>query len=240
MSTKLNPLDFYEKFNGVKDLEHYIAILEQVSYDLGFEYWAYGVRRSFNQAGKQPTVLSNYPKAWLDLYKSRNYFKIDPTVIHGLRSTQLLHWSENTFTNVPEFWEEVRSFNIVEGISISQLDAQGRTGMLTFSCTELNHSTKSIDKYSPIIYWLSQYSHQYLAKELMHTELIIPEYELSIREQDILRWLAEGLTSYEVGLNLSISESTIKYHIANILKKLAVPNKAAAITKSIRLHLIDL
>lgn len=239
MSKIFNLLEFHERFNDINNQLEFISLLEEIAHELGFDYWAYGVRKSFNQSGKQPVFINNYPKAWNDIYKSSNYFKIDPTVIHGLRSTQMLHWNEDTFHSVPKFWEDVRSFDIVEGISLSQVDIKGRTGMLTFASTELNHSTKSLNKYSPIIFWLAQYTHQFLSEELLKTDIKSHALSLSIREQDILRWIAEGLTSYEIGLNLKLSESTIKYHIANILKKLEVPNKAAAINKSIRLHLID-
>lgn len=52
--------------------------------------------------------------------------------------------------------------------------------------------------------------------------------ELSAREQDVLRLVAEGLTNRDIGAQMSLSENTIKYHLKNILQKLHLHNRAQA------------
>ena len=56
-----------------------------------------------------------------------------------------------------------------------------------------------------------------------------PENSLSSRQWDVLRLVAAGQTYKEVALNLHLSESTIKYHMGQILEKLHVQNRAEAI-----------
>ncbi len=56
---------------------------------------------------------------------------------------------------------------------------------------------------------------------------------LTRREAEVLRWLTEGKTNPEVGLILGISELTAKKHVENILHKLGVPTRTAAVAKAI-------
>lgn len=43
-----------------------------------------------------------------------------------------------------------------------------------------------------------------------------------MREKDVLRWLAEGLTSTEIGEKLFISPQTVDSHRKNLMKKFEV------------------
>ena len=51
---------------------------------------------------------------------------------------------------------------------------------------------------------------------------------LSFRETEILQLIAEGCTNREIALRLSVSENTIKTHVARILEKLGTTNRTEA------------
>ncbi|SEL60613.1 alpha/beta hydrolase fold [Roseovarius azorensis] len=57
---------------------------------------------------------------------------------------------------------------------------------------------------------------------------------LSMREQQVLRAVAEGLDNREIGTALDISEKTVRNHVSGILSKLGVPTRAKAIVRAIR------
>jgi len=61
---------------------------------------------------------------------------------------------------------------------------------------------------------------------------------LTDRELDVLRYLAQGLTTSQAGAELFISENTVKTHIRHIHEKLDVSNRAEAIAKATQLGLI--
>jgi LuxR family transcriptional regulator, maltose regulon positive regulatory protein len=44
----------------------------------------------------------------------------------------------------------------------------------------------------------------------------------------VLRLLAEGLTNRQIAERLVVSEHTVHRHVTNILRKLALPTRAAA------------
>ncbi len=55
-----------------------------------------------------------------------------------------------------------------------------------------------------------------------------PLEDLSKREEDILRLVAEGKSNKEVGLTLDLQEKTVKHYMTTILQKLHVRNRTEA------------
>jgi LuxR family maltose regulon positive regulatory protein len=64
------------------------------------------------------------------------------------------------------------------------------------------------------------------------------EFELSARELDTLKLIAENLMNQEIADKLFISVNTVKTHLKNINLKLGVVNRAEAVTKAKELRLI--
>jgi DNA-binding NarL/FixJ family response regulator len=51
---------------------------------------------------------------------------------------------------------------------------------------------------------------------------------LTARETEVLTWIAQGKTNYEIGVILSACTGTICKHVERILRKLCVENRTAA------------
>ncbi len=62
--------------------------------------------------------------------------------------------------------------------------------------------------------------------------------KLSAREYEVLNWIKQGKSNWDIGHILSISERTVKYHIANICKKLDATNRTHALAKAMRYKLV--
>lgn len=61
---------------------------------------------------------------------------------------------------------------------------------------------------------------------------------LSDREVDVLRCLADGLTTSQIGDTLFISDNTVKTHVRHILEKLQASNRAEAVSKAMHMGLL--
>jgi PAS domain S-box-containing protein len=61
-----------------------------------------------------------------------------------------------------------------------------------------------------------------------------PTPPLTLREKEILRWIAAGLQNKEIAQKLEISLATVRNHIRNILEKLEVHSKLEAVSLAFR------
>ncbi|HVR71109.1 MAG TPA: PAS and helix-turn-helix domain-containing protein [Vicinamibacteria bacterium] len=61
-----------------------------------------------------------------------------------------------------------------------------------------------------------------------------PAPPLTVREREILQWVAAGLQNKEIAQKLDLSLATVRNHIHNILEKLAVHSKLEAVSLAFR------
>ena len=64
--------------------------------------------------------------------------------------------------------------------------------------------------------------------------------ELTEREVEILRLIADGESNKAIGDKLGITEGTVKTHVKGLLKKLHVPGRTAAVREAVHQGLIHL
>lgn len=64
--------------------------------------------------------------------------------------------------------------------------------------------------------------------------------DLTRREIDVLKLLAEGLFNKEIASRLNISERTVKNHVSNIFKKISVSDRTQAAVFAIKNNLIKM
>jgi DNA-binding NarL/FixJ family response regulator len=57
---------------------------------------------------------------------------------------------------------------------------------------------------------------------------VLPADRLTVRERDILRLLADGLSDRDIATALTISRRTVESHVSSILRKLDAKNRAEA------------
>jgi NarL family two-component system response regulator LiaR len=65
-----------------------------------------------------------------------------------------------------------------------------------------------------------------------------PGLDLTEREREVLALMVEGLNNTQIAGRLSVSSSTIKSHVSNILSKLGVASRTEAVTLALRSRMV--
>lgn len=221
----------------VTSAEEVFRQFEVIANSLDFEFCAYGTVFPLPLTRPAAHIFNNYPPQWWNRYQERGYLEIDPTVRHALKSTLPIVWSDSFFAEAPELWEDARNHGLEFGVAQPVRDANGAVGLITLARNSRIESPKEIQTAQMNLAWIAQFIHT----AMMHflKDQLAPEsaVELTIRERDVLRWTADGKTSYEISMILGVAERTVNYHINNTIIKLKASNKTHATAKAIALGL---
>ncbi|WP_043664403.1 response regulator [Streptomyces xylophagus] len=71
-------------------------------------------------------------------------------------------------------------------------------------------------------------------------QVVDPAQELTRREVEVVRLMAEGRSNRAIAEALFLSEATIKTHLVRIYRKFKVDNRAAAVSEAVRRGLLEL
>lgn len=63
-------------------------------------------------------------------------------------------------------------------------------------------------------------------------------FGLTPREIDVLKFMAAGKTNAEIAVLLTVSQATVKFHISNILRKLNVDSRSAAVMLAAKQNIV--
>lgn len=217
-----------------------------------FEY-AYTVINKKNPANIM--FISNYPEEWAALYKENNLQHIDPVILMAFKRSSPFIWDENitlmTEIKFNKIFELSRKYNIVNGFTFVLHDHLNNIALLSFIIDKQQASCKMesviVENMAVLQLTLIDIHEQML--KLAHSQLgrsgkvrqATSEDKpiFTPRESDVLHWASMGKTYQEIADTLNISIRTVKFHMANLVRKMGVNNARQAIRLSIELDLIS-
>jgi DNA-binding NarL/FixJ family response regulator len=71
-------------------------------------------------------------------------------------------------------------------------------------------------------------------------QVAAPRPDLTQRETEVVRLMADGHSNRAIAETLFLSEATVKTHLVRIYRKLGVDNRAAAVSECVRRGLLEL
>ncbi|MDA3839531.1 MAG: autoinducer binding domain-containing protein [Patescibacteria group bacterium] len=178
----------------------------------------------------------NYPQEWVELYQTQEFWRIDPIVLTTMASTNPQHWSE-TYRKLPpdkNFITLAHDFGLQDGCSCLTRDNIGpQWTMVSTAGGFRNYKNKAeyiLERLTP---------HFHLA--LLSLKVSDRKFQnITNRELEVLKWLSNGKTSWEISVILKVTEATINFHVKNIFKKLNVNTRSHAVAIAVYYKLIAL
>jgi len=191
-----------------------------------------------NDLREYTAINLSYPDEYIELYVINNFGKIDPLFKENVRNFSLQYF-EDTFkkygypkdmTNVS--WD----FGIKEGYAYGVRSLLKKEGSFFSFCDQ---SLKREDRTEIILRCTIPHLHQAL-KRVLFAKQRKEKPHITEREIEILQWIGQGKSNWEISVILNISESTVKFHIKNIMAKLDASSRAHSLAIAIELGLIDI
>jgi LuxR family quorum sensing-dependent transcriptional regulator len=184
------------------------------------------------------TVANGWPPEWFEIYTRENFSVMDPIPQYGASTVQPFEWAEAHYdkdSNPAAHLVMTRAteFRLMQGYCIPLHYDEG--GAVISMATE----QLTID---PVAKSALQLIGIYAHNRIRSLGRPKPEKRdlLTPREREILRWAADGKTSWEVSVILNISERTVKFHLNQASHKLNAVNRTAAVAKALARGLIKL
>jgi LuxR family quorum-sensing transcriptional regulator LasR len=209
------------------------AALTTISGQLGFDGFLY--RGHFQGAGKRFTehIESNYPASWRQQY-DKEFVQLDPTVLHACSALSPLIWSDDMYCNEAQrhFRDQARLNGIVEGVTFPIHSRNGDFALLNLSLSQSNAETRRHTR--AMLTWgalLAAVTHEVMGR-LVKQSNTAPAPKLTKREGEVLRWIAEGKSNWEISRLVSITEHGVSHHVRNLLLKFKVNCRHQAVAQA--------
>lgn len=101
------------------------------------------------------------------------------------------------------------------------------------------HGLKRSERTEEILRIIIPHFHQALCR-LRWRNKSGPNSHLTPKETEILKWVKQGKTSWDIAMILGISSRTVKFHMKNIFRKLDAVTRAHAVAVAMEKGLLDM
>lgn len=183
----------------------------------------------------------SYPASWVaDYFDEQRYFD-DPVVMIGGDLSEPFLWSSvisatSLQPSTEEFMALAADNGLREGLTFSARTPAAEAAKTLISLE--TGRTKVLHEHKHIVQYILPHIHEAWRRQQGAAQGQTEIPRLTLREREIIKWAYEGKTAWEIGVILSISERTVKFHLMNIYRKLDVSNRPHAVAKAMRFGLV--
>ena len=188
---------------------------------------------------EMPTVVNvGFPDDFFTTVEQHDLMIGNPIAIRGMQEEGLLSWQETFENSSPSdlLLEVKHSFNLYNGYSFSIFSLRPQA-VTMISLNSYDHA--EVQRWQFILEHLMPHFNLALS-EVLETPTPKPVApSLTSRELEVLSWVKEGKTSWEISKILKISERTINFHVNNVKKKLNAGNRMSAVAQAMHFGLVQ-
>ncbi len=180
----------------------------------------------------------SYPDEWLITYMAKSYQFVDPIVRENFACYPLQYWRDTyrKYAFPKQFVKEAEDFGLRKGYSIGQKNFQLTEGSLfSFAGDTIERHRRTESILTHVAPHLHRAFNQVLDRENKASSAV----RLTAREKEVLHWLKEGKSTWDISVILAISQDTVNFHLKNIYRKLNTGSRAHAVAVALGMKLID-
>lgn len=203
-------------------------IAVHLAQDLGMVYLGLNIRIQIATQTPRLYLYSNYPNEWIELYQHDELYKQDAAATVSHSSTMPVLWTDELYREAPQFRAAASRCGLRHGWTQSLHDLQHNESQISVARPTGGIDTAELYGKAGSVQWLCHTLHAVLGEH--HLNALCPQQpKMSERELEVLKWSAAGKTAADVACILSLSQSTVNFHIRSVITKTNAANKAGAI-----------
>lgn len=218
--------DFIQAVEVAQKREDFLAALQLLAGELGFEWCAY-----LDAYGTDVRGISDYPDEWVSHYLSQDLSVIDPVVRTAKELGEPFAWSVDQMpirvSKVQSsFMGDAADFGIRSGISIPIPSGYRHTAMLTLASSSVATDNRDIPQLD-VTRDAAIYLHAFA--KIRAALLDGPDFKLSPQEAKVLAWCKRGFCAADIAELMGLKEPSVRFHMQGARRKLGANNIQQAI-----------
>ncbi len=233
--------------NRAQTVDELQAIASRHLDDLGFSMFAFHMVRhtQTRSADKVLTILTDYPKEWLQRYTTNRYIWQD--LVHERSAGTIIPfaWSEAQEREIPKtaaiVFEEAAEFGLRDGFSVPVRGLNNTFSVFSAVADgTVAERRQALKMNGGNVTLLASLLHQRCTELLdANGKLDSERVRLTDREREVLKWIGSGKTSPDIADILGISEATVDSHVHAAMVKLDATTRTHAAVVAAMEGLID-
>ena len=235
----IHSLVFIEDSNQFNEVAH--SLRELIEGD----YICFGCPGPFSNKMHPADALNiNYPQDWIDLCLANWRIDSDDPVIWAAKKECVPQYWNDIYHRFPydkKIVELACDFGINEGwVCFTKGDGSGYLPWTIITVGGKFKKKKNDKKRGKYIFErLSPYVHIALSSLRVKGEAKRLQGLLTTREREVLQWLSQGKTSWELSIIMNVTEATINFHVKNINAKLKTVSRSHAVAVATSNNLVN-
>lgn len=235
-------LEFINGCLSCETVREYTDMISRIQELFTFDYAVSALGYHDYAKGNVPVYHLNisFNEQWFREYMSRDYLRKSVVMKENFTAYKLQYWSDS--------WKKLRQEDEIVSLC---MDFGLRQGIIHGSPPLLNEkygslfcfsspSMKKDPRTAAMLELIIPHLHLALARIHSKQQSISRNVVLSGREKEVLDWLKQGKSSWDISVILGISKSTVNFHVYNIMNKLGAINRPQAVAVAAHLGLIDI
>jgi DNA-binding CsgD family transcriptional regulator len=224
--------DYCDELVGSTTLEGVGTIFRRAIARHGYTASAGHAFLSGPNGAQSPHLFRNWPKEWARLSDEKNFGSHSPVLPYARRSVTPFTWIEaseaTTMTSAQQkVWDTALEWGWSNGFVVPIHGPNGYFCYIGMASQErdLNLSAER----RAHLYLKAMLAHErcYTLSEISESD--VEGLGLTPRELECMRWVAAGKTDWEIGVILTISCSTARFHVERARKKLNARTRPQAV-----------
>ena len=228
-------IDLFTGLDKATNMQDVLDATLKIVKPFGFDYAGWRTELPLPMTQRKTLALNTAEDTIVEKV-SNGYYDSAPVPAHCSKSMEPIYClgttDEDIFFKAPDLWEEYYSLGRYGLWAQSLIESKS---MFSMFWVDTSSPVKQRD-FENVNFQMQWVSTAVLSR--MNQVRTKSNIKLSLREKEILRWTGDGKTADEIAQILSLSQSTINFHLRNAMMKLDTPNKTAAVVRAIYLGLL--